>query len=87
MRSILGAGLRAPASSAGEPPMLFTTPSGEQHEFGVLLAALAAAGAGANVVYLGPNLPSAEVARAAGELGAAVVVLGLAALELDAPPR
>lgn len=37
----------------------FTTPAGELHEFGILLAAILALSHGFSVHYFGPNLPSA----------------------------
>jgi hypothetical protein len=75
-RTLLGVALRS-QPAAPQPPLVFATPSGERHEFGILIAALVAVGAGAEVVYLGPDLPADEVARAARHLRAGAVVLGL----------
>lgn len=79
-RNLLGAALRGSDVAARSVPMLFTTPSGERHEFGVLLGALLAVASGANAVYLGPDLPASDVAHAASKLGAGAVVLGVVGL-------
>lgn len=56
--------------------LLFSTPPGEQHEFGVLIAAMLATGGGLGIVYLGPNLPAQDIVSAASKTGSDVVVLG-----------
>jgi MerR family transcriptional regulator, light-induced transcriptional regulator len=66
-------------AAPGAPSVLVTTPSGELHEFGAMLAGLVAADAGWRVVYLGPSLPPSEVATAARQSGARVVALSLVA--------
>jgi MerR family transcriptional regulator, light-induced transcriptional regulator len=63
----------------GAPAFLVTTPAGELHEFGAMLAGLVAADAGWRVVYLGPSLPPEEVATAAAQAGARVVALSILA--------
>jgi len=73
VRSLLGAALRAGGGPG--PRILFTTPEGERHEFGALIAAVVAAGAGADVAFLGPDLPVDEVAAAAERLRPAAVAL------------
>jgi cobalamin-dependent methionine synthase I len=60
------------------------TPSGQHHEIGAMIAALAAALAGWRVTYLGPDLPAADLARAAREVGAAAVALSLTILDAAA---
>jgi cobalamin-dependent methionine synthase I len=57
--------------------MLFATPAGERHELGLLSAAVLAASAGGRVVYLGSDLPAAEIAHAAATAGADIVVMSL----------
>ncbi len=74
LRSHLGSLMRAHAAERHSPGAICTTPAGELHEFGALLAALFTAGLGWRVVYLGPNLPAAEIVRAA-ELGGVRAVL------------
>lgn len=58
-----------------QPRLLFATLSGEPHELGLLGAALHAHEAGAPVLYLGTQLPPAELARAAERLGALAVAI------------
>jgi cobalamin-dependent methionine synthase I len=60
------------------------TPSGQHHEIGAMVAALAAALAGWRVTYLGPDLPAADLARAAREVGAAAVALSVTVLDTAA---
>lgn len=47
------------------PSIVIGTPSGQIHEMGATLAAAAAANAGWKTLYLGTNLPAAEIASAA----------------------
>lgn len=49
--------------AATAPWMVATTPEGESHELGALCSAILARRNGWNVLYLGPDLPAAEVAR------------------------
>jgi len=56
--------------------LLFATPAGEQHEFGILLSAMLAAGGGLGIVYLGANLPAEEIVSAARRTAPQAVVLG-----------
>ena len=55
------------------PLLVAGTLSGEQHEFGAMLAAVVAADAGWRVLYPGPSLPASELAEAARRTGARVV--------------
>jgi DNA-binding transcriptional MerR regulator len=57
--------------------IVFATLPGERHELGLLMAAVACAGRGLRVHYLGPELPAAEVARFAREVGAEIVALSV----------
>jgi methylmalonyl-CoA mutase cobalamin-binding subunit/DNA-binding transcriptional MerR regulator len=61
--------------------VLLATPAGERHEIGLLLVALLALDAGANVVYLGIDLPAAEIVTAARRAQVGVVGLSLVAGE------
>lgn len=77
IRSTLGAmreSFDLPESAAR---IVVTTPAGQLHEFGALLAANAAGSEGWRVTYLGPNLPAAEIAGAAKATGAKVVALSV----------
>lgn len=61
----------------GAPRLLVTTPTGEAHEFGALLGAVAAAGEGWDVTYLGADVPARDIAAAAIQLGARAVALSV----------
>ncbi len=76
VRSFLGSlPVRDPSPQA--PCLVATTPAGQSHEIGALLAARAAAECGWKTTYLGPDLPAEEIAAAARQAGARVVALGL----------
>ena len=81
VRNLLGSLVRLYARHDPPARLLFTTPSGEQHEFGVLSAAMLAAGGGLGVVYLGPNLPADEIVEAAKRTSVRVVALGVVGAE------
>jgi methanogenic corrinoid protein MtbC1 len=59
------------------PRIVITTPAGQNHELGALMAATVAEEAGWNVYYLGPNLPAEEIAAAVRQLNAKAVALSL----------
>ncbi|MFN0069267.1 MAG: MerR family transcriptional regulator [Limisphaerales bacterium] len=77
MRHLMGTLLRLYARPRGSTRLLFATPSGDRHELGLLGAAMLAASAGADVTYLGPDLPATEIVAALTAARANVVVLGL----------
>jgi DNA-binding transcriptional MerR regulator/methylmalonyl-CoA mutase cobalamin-binding subunit len=60
-------------------PLVLATPSGERHEIGLLLVALAAQDAGVDVVYLGVDLPAADVVTAARHAQACAVGVSVVA--------
>jgi methylmalonyl-CoA mutase cobalamin-binding subunit len=80
LRTLLGGALRTVPAAALSPPILFTTPHGERHELGVVMAAVTSVGAGAHVIYLGPELPVEEIAEAAETLRARAVAIGVTSL-------
>lgn len=65
------------AGAESGPVLVVTTPTGQLHELGALLAAATAANLGWRVVYLGPSLPAAEIAGAALQEKARAVALSL----------
>ncbi|MBN2365428.1 MAG: MerR family transcriptional regulator, partial [Calditrichaeota bacterium] len=67
-------GIHVPANA---PTLISTTPAGQAHEFGALLCALTAASQGWDVTYLGPNLPAEEIAAAAVDKNAEVILLSI----------
>ncbi len=77
LRDLLGSLLRlyVPVTAPGR--ILLTTPRGELHEFGILVAAMLTAAHGLAVIYLGPNLPADEIIEAVRESSPDAVVLGL----------
>lgn len=77
LRSLLGGCLRRTAASAHAPPVLFTTPPGERHDLGTLMAAVTALDAGGHPIFLGADLPVEEVLGAARAVGAAAVAVGV----------
>jgi DNA-binding transcriptional MerR regulator len=77
VRHLLGSFLRLYARRDAPIGLVFATPSGERHEFGILGAAVLAASSGLRVSYLGPDLPASEILEAVRAAGAQVLVLGL----------
>lgn len=77
VRNLLGALVRVHAPEEPRATLLFSTPPGEVHEFGILGAAMLAAAGGLGVLYLGPSLPAPELAVAARRSAARAVVLGV----------
>ncbi len=64
IRTLLGNFVRSHSETSCAPCLLVTTPSGQIHELGALLAAATAVDHGWRVIYLGPNLPPEETAGA-----------------------
>src|SRR5690606_12689366 len=60
------------------PAILITTPAGQLHELGAILAAAMAAAEGWRVIYLGAILPATSIAAAAHRCGVSAVALGVA---------
>lgn len=77
IRNVLGLLLRFYKPRRGAARLVFATPSGERHELGVLGAAILAASGGLDVVYLGPDLPPADIVDCATVVGTDVVALGV----------
>ncbi len=65
------------AVGAGAPGIVVTTPAGQVHEIGALLAAATAATEGWRVTYLGADLPAEDIAAAVSDSGAGVVALSI----------
>lgn len=61
------------------PRVLLTTPPGEPHELGLLMAEAALALEGAHCIPLGPQMPVGNIARAAAAHSADVVALSFSA--------
>ncbi|HSF14001.1 MAG TPA: cobalamin-dependent protein [Vicinamibacteria bacterium] len=77
VRSFLGSLNGAFLAARTAPQIIVTTPSGQLHEIGALLAAATAASEGWRVAYLGPSLPADEIAAAARQSGARAIALSI----------
>jgi DNA-binding transcriptional MerR regulator/methylmalonyl-CoA mutase cobalamin-binding subunit len=76
LRNLLGALIPLYRRVSPAAKVLFATPAGEQHEFGVLVSAMLAAGGGLGILYLGADLPADEIVIAAQKSAPQAVVLG-----------
>ncbi len=83
IRAFLSQAAKPFAGTDGAPVLLVTTPAGQIHELGALLACAVAANMGWHVTYLGANLPAAEIAGAARQNRARAVALSLVYPEDD----
>lgn len=63
--------------SEAAPHVIATTPAGQLHELGALLASVVTMSEGWNATFLGPNLPAEEIAGAAERKGARAVLLSI----------
>lgn len=77
VRSFLGTMRSREDVPSGAPVVIVTTPAGQRHELGALLAAMAAGEMGWDAVYLGPSLPAPEIAAAARQRGARAIALSV----------
>jgi len=77
VRSVLGGLLRVLTRTEAVPRVVFAAPSGERHELGLLCAAVLAAAEGFGVVYLGPDLPAADIWHSAARAEAGIVIVSL----------
>lgn len=77
VRSFLGEMRRSYQPTSHAPCLIVTTPARQHHELGALIAAATAATEGWNIVYLGPDLPSEDIAAAAHQRGAKAVALSI----------
>jgi len=84
VREVLGWVRESAETRGSAPALVVATPAGQMHEGGALLAAAAAAAEGWRVVYLGANLPGAEIGAAARRTGARAVALSVIHPEDDA---
>jgi MerR family transcriptional regulator, light-induced transcriptional regulator len=75
VRSLLGELLQATTHPNASLKVVFATLPRENHELGLLSAALLAASAGLGAIYLGASLPEDDLAHAASATGARVVLI------------
>jgi len=83
IRTILGNFSHGYAIGENAPRIVVTTPAGQLHELGALLVAATADNHGWRVSYLGPSLPSEEIAGAVLLSGARAVALSIVYPEDD----
>ena len=69
--------MRAVPEAPGAPRLLVTTPAGERHAVGAALAAAAAALDGWTIIYLGVDVPAADIVAAASASRANAVALSI----------
>jgi DNA-binding transcriptional MerR regulator/methylmalonyl-CoA mutase cobalamin-binding subunit len=77
VRDVLGWLMQNAKPAADAPALVASTVADEQHEFGAMMAAAAAALEGWRVIYLGPNLPAVEIAGIAREARARAVLVSV----------
>lgn len=77
LRSLTGVLMHYYPLSSGDRCVCFATPSGERHEFGILFCCWLASLRGWRCLYLGPDLPAAEIATAARAAGCEIVALSV----------
>jgi DNA-binding transcriptional MerR regulator len=77
LRDLLTRLRRGHNASRNEPVAVAATLGGEKHELGLLMAALVASIAGWNTVYLGTELPAAQIVDAAIAAKARLVMLSM----------
>jgi DNA-binding transcriptional MerR regulator/methanogenic corrinoid protein MtbC1 len=77
VRTFLGGLVTGSQPDSAAPCILMATPSGQLHELGTLLAAIAALQEGWRAVYFGPDLPAQQIADAAHRRKAHAVALGI----------
>jgi DNA-binding transcriptional MerR regulator/methylmalonyl-CoA mutase cobalamin-binding subunit len=83
LRSLLGSAIQPSAQSLFGPTIVFATPSQERHELGLLVASVAAMGAGANTIHLGVDIPSSDIVKAAATAKAQVLGLSIVTLSKE----
>ena len=76
-RTFLGKTAQQFAPAPDAPALIAATPVGQHHELGAFMAAVMATNLGWRAIYLGCSLPAAEIAAAAIQLEARVLVLSI----------
>jgi MerR family transcriptional regulator, light-induced transcriptional regulator len=77
IRTLLGNFVQAHSPTSNAPTLVATTPPGQHHELGALIAGAIATDHGWNVVYLGPTLPTEEIAAAIHQCKADALALSI----------
>ena len=77
LHDIIAATTRNFPPRSGAPKVLVATPAGDRHAIGAALVGAASALEGWNVLYLGADLPAADIADAAKTAGVRLVALSI----------
>lgn len=77
VRALLSSLRAAHATPGAGPELIATTPAGQRHELGALMAAVIATSHGWKVSYLGADVPAESIAEVASARRARVVALSL----------
>lgn len=77
LRTFLGRHSQQFAVPSSAPGIIVATPAGQIHELGAVIVSAAAANLGWRVIYLGTNLPAAEIAGIARQEHARAVALSI----------
>lgn len=64
-----------------------STPAGELHEFGIMIAALLCSYYNINFYYLGPNMPTESLAESCNQIGVKHLILGVSRVYHTDPSR
>lgn len=79
MRRVLDWVIEAFVVAPRAPKLVVATPAGERHELGAMLVSAAAVQEGWRVIYLGADLPAAQIVHAASQVRARAVALSVVA--------
>ena len=77
LKSLMTRRLELIPTTAGARRLLFTTPAGQLHEFGILAGSVLAKEAGFDVLYLGPDLPTEDIIWSVARSNADILVLSV----------
>ena len=77
LRDLLVETMRGFSAPPGAERIVVATPAGERHEIGAAIVGASAAAEGFNVIYLGADLPAADIVAATRAAGARVVALSI----------
>ena len=80
LRSILMNLVDAGNENRGWPKVVFATPSGEPHDLGTLVASIIASRAGADLTFLGADVPAEDLVDCVVSSNASALVLGIVTL-------
>lgn len=86
-RILLGMVNNLQGYSSNRPGIMFATPCGEPHEFGILMCCLLAAEQQYNCYYLGADIPTPDLLTAANKLKTEIIVLSMVKYPLDAATK